>query len=75
MLSVSGYIWVKGNSKPIFVKHSARFTESEAKEYINSIQTKYDEYQKNAIDDKTIVICDTIFRLESVEAISLTTCQ
>ena len=72
MYKVHGFVWLVGNSKPIFVKHNKTFdTEENANSYVQEIKSIFQQFQEGSMKERTITVCNTLFRLESIEAISL----
>ena len=72
MYQVIGFVWLVGNSKPIFVKHNRSFdTLENANSYVQGVKDIFNQFQEGNLKERTITVCNTLFRLESIEAISL----
>ena len=72
MYQVTGFVWLVGNSKPIFVKHNRSFdTLENANSYVQGVKDIFNQFQEGSLKERTITVCNTLFRLESIEAISL----
>lgn len=72
MYQVTGFVWLVGNSKPIFVKHNRTFdTLENANSYVQGVKDIFNQFQEGSLKERTITVCNTLFRLESIEAISL----
>lgn len=72
MFQVTGFVWLVGNSRPIFVKHNKTFdTLENANSYVQGVKNIFNQFQEGVMNERTITVCNTLFRLESIEALSL----
>lgn len=72
MYGISGYVWVTGSSRPIFVKQEkVSDIEGNVHSVIADTLAIFNQYQNGSLKEKTITICNTVFKLEDIQAIQL----
>lgn len=72
MYGISGYVWVTGSSRPIFVKQeNVSDIDDNVHSVIADILTIFNHYQDGSLKEKTITICNTVFKLGDIQAIQL----
>lgn len=69
---IRGYVWVTGQSRPIFVNQPNYYeTMENAKAKVEHINETFERYAKGDMSNSTIVICNTLMKLDCIQAIQL----
>ena len=69
---IRGYVWLYGNTKPVYVQQTNSYKSREAaSSRIDAITTQYERYLRGESKEVLITICNTTFKLETVQAIQL----
>lgn len=72
MYGIRGYVWLVGQGRPVYVQGKGEFTTMEdALSRINTVENMFTQYQTSLNKERTITVCNTVFKLESVQAIQL----
>lgn len=74
MYGIRGYVWLVGQGRPVYVQGKGEFTTKEdALARIDAVENMFTLYQTSLNKERTITVCNTVFKLESVQAIQLQT--